>query len=1037
MDTLSEEDRPFEAIWAACRPYTMTSFERGLALFRAIRHIALNRVPGDFVECGVWRGGSTMIAMLSCLHFHLDDRVFWLFDTFAGMTEPGGVDVDVDGNSAAQLLAASEDEQAVAPIWATAGLDEVRANIAGTGYPAERIHFIIGDIRSTAAATVTGPLALLRLDTDFYDSTKAELEALYPRLVAGGVLLVDDYGHWQGARLAVDEYFGALHEIGDTYPLFHRIDYTGRMAIKPEGHRYALAERYDYFSPTLARADLAPYFPTLVVRDPEPIAWPYLRKTAPHIWRTDARSVHLPDIGVLSVEEAELLYNNAGPLAGRHGLEIGCHYAWSTAHLLAAGLRLVVVDPGLGDESQRRGVEESLQAVPTTGAFTLCAGFSPSVLPAALALAGEPWAFVFIDGDHEGEAPLADAMAVAPACAPTACVMFHDLTSPFVAAGLRHFAERGWRTGLYNTMQIMGIAWRGGFTPAPHVADPQMPPIDLPHLGDFPILSTSGRARFGDGRRRLAAPDNPGGGPDQPARDEEAPRREADGTRAASRSQQGKADDLSPAPAKARRASGWRALSPMGLLRRMLKPRSRKERQLHKAQAESGFDANWYLDAYPDISEAGIDPYRHYIEHGRREGRLGSPPRLEYDITGRDLDPGRETVIVVSHEASRTGAPILALNIVEHLVRRCNVVAVLLGPGPLTEFFRRAATVTIGPIDVRYRRTPVFGPLAKKLSARYKPAYAIVNSIESRRVLAPLAAEGVRAVLLLHEFATYVRPLSELNAAVSTAGSTVCPADIVWRSVVDRLPSLAGSDVHIIPQGKSLIPVAVDTEAEEEQRLIGVLRPSGSAADTLLVIGCGQVELRKGVHRFISVAAQVLRSRPPVPYRFVWIGQGYHPEFDSYSLFLEDQIVNSGLAEHAAIMRETPLLERAYETADLFLLSSLLDPLPNVAIDAMLRGLPIVCFDKSSGVADILSGDAVCRSLVVPYDAIDVAAARIRQLGENADYRGRASAAVRALARKVFAMEAYVAKIDEIARRSETSRAPASPPALPPVAVQS
>lgn len=486
MNDLTEEDRSFASIWELCQPFTMASFERGLALFRAVRYLAVNDIAGDFVECGVWRGGSSMIAMLTFMHFGVTDRRFWLFDTFDGMTEPAAIDVDLQGNAAAALMEASLEARQTELIWAYATVDEVKDHVVATGYPLDRVHFVKGDIRRTAAASDTGPLALLRLDTDFYDSTSVELEAFYPRLIDHGVLLIDDYGHWQGARRAVDEYFDKMHLAGETYPLFHKIDYTGRMAIKPASRRRP-PERYDYYSPSLVRAGLL--FPSLLVRDPEPIDWPYLRKAAPHIWRTDSRSLRLPDTGVLSVEEAEILYNAALPMAGRRGLEIGCHYGWSTAHLLAAGLHLDVVDPALGYEDQWRDVEESLSAVPTQGSYALCAAFSPSVVPAVRALSPEPWSFAFIDGYHEGDAPLKDAMTVERYCAETACVMFHDLTSPFVTGGIRHLARQGWRTGLYNTMQIMGVAWRGNFTPVAHRSDPRMPPIDQPHLAEFTVLS--------------------------------------------------------------------------------------------------------------------------------------------------------------------------------------------------------------------------------------------------------------------------------------------------------------------------------------------------------------------------------------------------------------------------------------------------------------------------------------------------------------------------------------------------------------------
>ena len=255
--------------------------------------------------------------------------------------------------------------------------------------------------------------------------------------------------------------------------------------------RYCVPQenRYDYPSASLKRANLLGLFPSLQARDPVSISWPYLRKDAPHLWRSDLRSLRHPDTGVQSFEEAELLYNNALPLAGRRGLEIGCHYGWSSAHLLAAGLHLDVIDPALGYPDQMADVRESLAGVPTSGSFKLWAGFSPSIVPAVYAAAGDPWSFIFIDGYHEGRAPLDDAEAVSGLCAADACVMFHDLVSPHVAAGLQHFVGLGWNVGLYNTMQVMAIAWRGEVSPVRHVADPKMPAPDHEHLRGLRMLS--------------------------------------------------------------------------------------------------------------------------------------------------------------------------------------------------------------------------------------------------------------------------------------------------------------------------------------------------------------------------------------------------------------------------------------------------------------------------------------------------------------------------------------------------------------------
>jgi O-methyltransferase len=221
---LTPEDRE---ILQRVTPYTMTSAECQMALIQSVRHIVSNRVEGCLVECGVWRGGSSMVAALALTQMGDMQRDLYLFDTFEGMTAASEHDTDLQGHSATSRL--ERDPQRTSGVWAVAGIDEVRKNIASTSYPAERVHYIQGPVEVTIPAnTPAQPIALLRLDTDWYQSTKHELLHLYSRMAPGGILIVDDYGHWQGARKAVDEFFASQPR-----PVFlHRIDYTARLVLK-------------------------------------------------------------------------------------------------------------------------------------------------------------------------------------------------------------------------------------------------------------------------------------------------------------------------------------------------------------------------------------------------------------------------------------------------------------------------------------------------------------------------------------------------------------------------------------------------------------------------------------------------------------------------------------------------------------------------------------------------------------------------------------------------------------------------------------
>jgi O-methyltransferase len=209
------------------RPYSMTSPERIVHLVEAVRYIHANGIPGDVVECGVWRGGSMMVVARLLVQLGDTSRDLYLFDTFEGMPAPSAGDRDFGGTPAQELLG-KESRTRDSLVWAYAPVEEVAANMRSTGYPAERVHLVQGRIEETVPSRAPDAIALLRLDTDWYESTRHELTHLYHRLAPRGVLIIDDYGWWQGARQAVDEFFLAQ----PFKPLLSRIDCTGRSLIK-------------------------------------------------------------------------------------------------------------------------------------------------------------------------------------------------------------------------------------------------------------------------------------------------------------------------------------------------------------------------------------------------------------------------------------------------------------------------------------------------------------------------------------------------------------------------------------------------------------------------------------------------------------------------------------------------------------------------------------------------------------------------------------------------------------------------------------
>lgn len=213
-------------------PYTMTSPARLVATIDAVAYACQNAIPGALAECGVWRGGSVLAMIRTLQHHGVRDRDVYLFDTFEGMTRPGEQDTSMYDAPALETWKVSEQTGEIPWRWAfdpqVFDFESLQSLMAATGYPAELIHFVKGRVEETIPTEAPGSIAVLRLDTDWYESTRHELVHLYPRVVRSGVLIIDDYGHWDGCRKAVDEYFQASAD-----PMFlARTDYTGRIGIK-------------------------------------------------------------------------------------------------------------------------------------------------------------------------------------------------------------------------------------------------------------------------------------------------------------------------------------------------------------------------------------------------------------------------------------------------------------------------------------------------------------------------------------------------------------------------------------------------------------------------------------------------------------------------------------------------------------------------------------------------------------------------------------------------------------------------------------
>ena len=439
----------------------------------------------------------------------------------------------------------------------------------------------------------------------------------------------------------------------------------------------------------------------------------------------------------------------------------------------------------------------------------------------------------------------------------------------------------------------------------------------------------------------------------------------------------------------------------------------------------------WILDFF--ANHRIIDPVRGIIHaskakvsksrrlHAFLKSRLSLLRRLQgvgQLNGGRPYDPAKPVVIVVSHEASTTGAPILALNICTHLSEGNNVVVFLLRrKGALLGEFQANSVGLIFSYSENVDAKPLVSALSS-VSLGQPPKYAIVNSMVSWPFLEPLRSHGIPCLALLHEFVTYIKPLEAFTEVGLWASRVVCSTPLTWNDVVRHCSHLADVPVALLPQGRCQLPVPPEapsrlTVAESDAARFLRQLPAG----TLLILGAGAVQHRKGVDLFVSVADQIVRQAPELNVQFAWIGNGYDPEHDfNVGIWLKDQIERSGLSGQLTMLNESPAYNSLVERSDLFVVSSRLDPLPNVAIDAMLAGSPVLCFAEACGIANLLEQQPLLHSTgVAPYFDCTALASKAVALLRSPQRLKQIGAITREHANRWFHMPTYIQELINLA----------------------
>jgi len=442
------------------------------------------------------------------------------------------------------------------------------------------------------------------------------------------------------------------------------------------------------------------------------------------------------------------------------------------------------------------------------------------------------------------------------------------------------------------------------------------------------------------------------------------------------------------------------------------------------------FDLAYYRARHEDLAGMGdVDLVLHYDLHGRREGRRAQSLLSTATVVEGHRDPDRETVLLVLHEATRTGAPVLGWNLARELGHDYDVVVVLMRGGELTPWIQSTAAVTVSiDLDPFHWLRYDADVLASDLVERFRPAFAVANSAATHALVPSLEAAGVPTVALVHEFATSMRPNGVLAGLYATASDLVFSAPIVAESMRREYADLLAREPHVVPQGQSMLPPGGEEDEAPRARTTPI-GTDGADADlperdpaeflaslepgTVLVLGAGTMAPRKGIEFFVQAAGHVHRTAGDRKVVFAWVGHRV-PTLEWYIDELHEQVIRSDVERQVVFLPPVADLGPLFERADLFFLSSRLDPLPNVTIDAALAGVPVIAFEGASGFAEWLTGDAGLPELVVPH--LDAAAAGdlVVALADDADRRSDLGSRLRSAGVLAFDMARYAERLSEI-----------------------
>jgi glycosyltransferase involved in cell wall biosynthesis len=445
-----------------------------------------------------------------------------------------------------------------------------------------------------------------------------------------------------------------------------------------------------------------------------------------------------------------------------------------------------------------------------------------------------------------------------------------------------------------------------------------------------------------------------------------------------------------------------------------------------KKKLPQDFNVDTYLLLNPDLANIDISLDSHYQRFGENEGRLYKfPPLLKTLSKSKFVDKKKSFILITSHETTRTGAPILCLNIIRELSKKYNVIVLLTGSGHIEESFYMDNVLTICHPDCRSNQVYA-NHVIESIIKIYKINFAILNTVATLNVLRAIANNGIATIGLIHEFASDgVIPHSDFREFLFWCTEVVFSSELTLQNSLVNFPDFIHRSMQVLPQGKCpFIPTLLDSKSRSisSHAVRTQLRSKGRLKNLFLVLGAGTIVPRKGIDIFIETARQVVAQDKENIYRFIWYGSAkYDPVISpKYLLALKDQINRSNLSGIVEIYEEIPDIDVAYKNIDILLLSSRLDPLPNVAIDCITLGVPVICFDKASGIADMLSKNVFLKKkLIADYINPASAAEKIVSIFKSPSKYKKISTLTKDFGAAHLRFASYIKKLERVCLASK------------------